>query len=160
MSYRIKIVGTRQLRIRLNKLKKPIDRPTAKRGGESIVSQMKGLIRIGVSPIQGKGRFPRYKNPKRYPGKRKSKRPVNLKLTGQFLRSLVSKAVSGTGGFAIQVEYNNALANKKEDGHRKGQNKQPKRPTIPQGNEKFSPSVLKGVIKIFEQRIQRIINGR
>ena len=69
-----------ELKKALEDIKKPIDRDTAEKVGEDIVDDMKRLIATGQSPIKGNGRFPAYKDPKKYPGKRKSRSPVNLAL--------------------------------------------------------------------------------
>jgi hypothetical protein len=42
------------------------------------------LISRGISPVFGEGRFIGYKNPKKYPGNLKPRRPVNLKFTGRL----------------------------------------------------------------------------
>ena len=59
----------RALSLKLRSAKKPIDRDTANLVGREVIAAMKELIASGESPIEGKGSFPAYKNPARYPGK-------------------------------------------------------------------------------------------
>ena len=109
---------------------KPIDDTTAKRVGIDVIDEMKDLISKGISPIQGDGKFPKYKNPKRYPGNRKPKSPVNLKLTGDFLNELKFRITPESFGKGTELFFGNDQE-KKESGHRDGVNGQPKRPIMP-----------------------------
>lgn len=113
--------------------------------GARVVSTMKDKISKGISPIQGKGRFPAYKNPARYPGKKKRQRPVNLNLSGDFLNSLYSEGKSGSSP-KIDIGFDNTESYLKELGHRDGTNGQPKRPILPQGNETFLVTILNDLI--------------
>lgn len=83
---------------------------------------------------------------KDFPSKRP--RPVNLFLSGDFLSNL-TYLISGIGKKAvIEIGYIDDLSAKKESGHREGVNGQPKRPTIPTGNESFSTIIVQDVAKI------------
>lgn len=114
--------------------------------GDEVIRGMKEFIAKGRSPITGRV-FKKYKNPKKYPGpsggyiKRKypdkKDGPVNLKLSGEFLDSLTFRSKRGKNA-AIIIRFNRRKSEKKEDGHRKGVNKQPKRPIIPLRNETFT----------------------
>ena len=57
--------------------------------------EVKRLILRGISPVAGEKRFIGYKNPEKYPGKRKPKRPVNLKLTGDLLDGITAEFERG-----------------------------------------------------------------
>lgn len=125
------------------KIKRSVSGPDAKLIGEKLISEMKTLIKAGISPVVGGGfggRFPGYKNPAKYPGDKKTQRPVNLELTGQQLESLTSRSTKN----GVEIKYGNDTARKKESGHREGVNSQPKRPTIPDPTkgETFSDSIL------------------
>lgn len=127
-----------------------IDRSTAAKIGSEIVSQIKDFTASGVSPIRGKGKFPRYKDPAKYPGKRKPRTPVNLRLTGAFMKGLKHEVISdGKNGYAARVFYQ-AEQEKKEQGHRDGAKGQPKRPTIPRGNESFAEKIKAAYIRIVQ----------
>lgn len=118
---------------------------------------MKSLIGSGRSPIKGRGRFPRYKNPKKYPGSRKSDSPVNLRLTGDFLDDLTYDTNPSGDGYTTDIGYFTEESRKKEEGHRAGANGQPKRPTIPARNETFVNQIREEILKIYEKRIRRLI---
>ena len=137
----------------LEKLKDPIDKPTAELVGTEVVEEMKSLIASGKSPIAGNGAFPKYINPKKYPGKQKSKSPVNLFLTGKFLAALRATTKKGTTGQDTYVGFRSSNQAKKESGHREGVNGQPERPIIPIGDESFVLSIRKIIREIYEARI-------
>ena len=147
----------KRLASKVSALAVPIDRQTARQAGALTIELMKSRIASGNSPIKGKGKFPKYKNPSRYPGSRKPKSPVNLHLTGQMLRWLRTKPEKTRFGWTFVVGYFNDLAAKKEDGHAKGVNKQPKRPTIPNSRQEFVGPITTAYLKIFRERIRKII---
>ena len=104
----------------------------------TIIKEMKSMISKGISPIKGNKRFARYKNPERYPEgvrgsfPKKRKRPVNLTLSGDFLKMLKFKSKTGRKP-KIEIGFYDKLSKKKEQGHREGAGGQPKRPIIPKG---------------------------
>lgn len=112
-----------------------------RRLGQVVITEMKARIAKGKSPIQTRGDFPAYKNPARYPGRRKPRKPVNLKLSGDFLKNLDVKTSAGKTPTVI-IYLKDRLSKLKERGHRVGANTQPKRPIIPAQNEKFSRPIL------------------
>lgn len=145
------------LKSKLEKLKKPVEKSDAEDIGKVVIDEMKNMISKGISPILDQGRFPAYKNPERYPGKLKNKRPVNLKLSGSFLDSLKYKAVTSKSGYATEIFYKGKKQNLKEQGHRDGANGQPSRPTIPQDGEQFAARIKRLYSKIYKDRINRIL---
>lgn len=159
--------GVDDLQAKIKSIGEGLTNSQAKRLGKKIVSLMKKLIRRGVSPMLRRAgsraqRFPKYKNPKRYPGKLKPHSPVNLKLDGDFLRDLSasSEAVSRPKGFGALIFYSTELSQKKESGHRTGQNSQPKRPTIPsRTGETFAPKIQKEITKFVNQAISKKTKG-
>lgn len=64
------------------------DSKTSNAVGRELRKQTIAALSRGQSPVKGQKRLQRYKDPDKYPGKRKSKRPVNLKLSGNFYNSL------------------------------------------------------------------------
>lgn len=129
----------------------PVTRSAGSLAGKMVVDEMKRFISRGRSPIKGSGKFPRYKNVSRYPAGRKPNVPVNLRLTGRFLADLRSKSIrNGT-----EIFINSQESIKKEDGHRKGANSQPKRPIIPDQGETFTDAILGKAISVFEKDIAR-----
>lgn len=147
--------------------------------GSTTVREMKQFISKGISPIRGKGRFPGYKKsylqqirgnlafftrsdgkvvgfkPKRRSQKfsNKKERPVNLTLTGQMLKSL-KHSLTGKG---VRIGYSGKEASDKELGHRKGTNKQRKRPTIPNPpREKFALTIQNKIIALINKRLNKL----
>lgn len=118
-----------------------IKRDQAQEIGRGIVEDMLKMMNAGVSPIAGK-RFPQYKNPAKYPGDRKARSPVNLKLTGDFQNALRGR-IQGTGknSVTLQVGFFDKENADKERGHREGANTQPIRPVIPKEGETFAKSI-------------------
>jgi len=155
MGIRVNITtdGLQDVLKQLERLKDPIDKPTADLVGKEVVDEMKSLIASGKSPIAGNGNFPRYINPKKYPGKQKPASPVNLFLTGKFLAALRATTKKGDTGIDTYVGFRSSNQSKKESGHREGVNGQPSRPIIPDGDESFVLSIRKIIRKIYEDRI-------
>lgn len=132
--------------------------------GKRFINDMKKEIKIGKSPITGK-KFPAYKNPANYPGKVRKKfpnkrdKPVNLKLSGKFLRDLDVIVEKAEDIVRLRIGYFTDLSSKKESGHARGVNGQPRRPTIPARNQNFSIDLLKKLknsfISILEQQVKK-----
>jgi hypothetical protein len=144
----------------LKQLEEPIDRQTALDMGKAARDAMLKTIAEGVSPVQGFGKFPSYKRPERYPGKRKAHSPVNLRLNGDFLESLTFDAVGGgSGGYTTHLFYENDQS-KKEEGHALGVNGQPKRPTLPvKQGQTFTRQILDEINSVVNDRLNKITNG-
>lgn len=139
---------------------RPIDSDTASDIGTEIIKQMKSRIAAGISPIDGRGKYERYKDPKKYPGKQKPKSPVNLELTGKFLDALSYELKSGDSGVETYIYYSGDKENLKEKGHRVGANGQPSRPTIPGNGEKFDAVITKTFTDIYKKRILDVLKGK
>lgn len=77
---------------------------------------------------------------KDFPDKRE--RPVNLYLSGDFLKNL--KATPLLSG--VKIGFSDSLSSKKEQGHREGVNGQPQRPIIPNRDEEFNPSIYRRIV--------------
>lgn len=136
--------------------KKPLRPGEAGKMGRDVLGKMKSLIKRGTSPVRGGGfglRFPPYKDTSKYPGTRKAHKPVNLRLTGKFLRNLKLRPIKN----GIEIGYSDSKQADKEQGHREGQNEQPKRPTIPiaKKRENFAPSIVKLILKHLNAAIRR-----
>ena len=147
--------------------------------GDAVIDEMKSAIAKGISPIKDAGRFPAYKwaakkslarksgskkkqadrefkgkypysAQKKFPGKRE--RPVNLKLSGEFLNNLKTTIKNKT----ILLGFFKKPFDDYELGHREGANDQPKRPIIPISGEEFTNSIyrrlVKAVQKVFDKK--------
>lgn len=136
-------------------MKKIFNRAEMKRIGDLVVEEMLSDTEAGRSPLTGAA-FPAYKNPKKYPGKKKPSRPVNLRLTGQFLQSLKYQIVEARNRIGLEIGFSNRLAALKELGHRNGANRQPKRPLIPRGKQRLR----EGINKKIRVLIRSIIDKR
>lgn len=122
------------------------------------------LVSKGISPIEGNGRFEAYKpkeKNKRYPEtvKRdypaKRRRPVNLTLSGKFLRAL--KAFPKTVNI-ISIGFFSTYGETLEQGHREGANGQGVRPIIPsESGESFTKAIRAAILKEYREAIQRYL---
>jgi len=144
---------------------KDLNKSVALKANQTIKEEFKkkflNLISKGISPIEGNGRFPAYKDKKKYPGKKKQPRPVNLKLSGRFLREfnvyIKSLNILQYGFFSQDgSQYGKDL----ESGHREGQNNQEKRPIIPQGSEKLAKSLELLILKIYRQYVNEYLRKK
>jgi len=166
IKFKSSVNGADAINQKLKALRAPLQQKDYKEIGRRIVKSMKSLISKGLSPIRGGGfskRFPKYKrqdDPRGYPATVKSKyrtkkqRPVNLKLSGKFLDALSYKANS----FGVTIGYFKNSEAKKEEGHRKGANTQPKRPTIPDASnrELFTATIQDEYLKVANSRVSQI----
>lgn len=88
---------------------------------------------------------PRFKN--------KKVRPVNLKLSGDFLGALDSKV--SVRGRSVKIGYFDRKQRKKEKWHREGAGGQLKRPTIPNPpEEKFAAAVMDVFRRMVRKRLK------
>lgn len=129
-----------------------------------IVNLMKDRIAKGLSPIEGRNRFPAYKDTKKYPGKvkklypNKRNRPVNLYLSGDFLKQLRVISASATG--RIVIGFTSKYGRTLEQGHREGANGQRERPIIPEGSEELAKSIRLAILKLYEQAVRKFLKSR
>ena len=151
----------RRLIKRLDKLKIPTRKKDADALGKRIVREMKKDIKKGKSPIRGKGNFKAlqepYKSRKRKQGK--GDKP-NLKLSGDFLKSLTSFSKKIRGGYSSTIGFDDELSDDKELGHRRGANKQHKRPIIPNRREGFNKRIADVILDFYSKRIRDIVRGK
>lgn len=130
------------------KLFKPKDQEAL---GRLVVDMIREDTAAGRSPITG-GMLARYKHPKRYPGKRKAASPVNLRLSGNFMRSLRFERLQGRT-IGVRIFFATRLSELKEQGHRVGVHRQPKRPIIPLRRETFRKGIRDAVTRLIRQTL-------
>lgn len=130
--------------------KRIFDRTALDRIGKLTIRLMLDDVEGGRSPLTGRSYAP-YKKPKSYPGKRKPARPVNLRLTGAFLRALRFDYLDRKGFVGIKIGFRDRLSALKELGHRNGQNRQPKRPLIPRGKQNLREGIRKQIRALIRQ---------
>lgn len=133
---------------------------------EDTLAHIKDNISRGFSSVRGVGRFVEYsgaKNPgnktgypfnvqKKFPSKRV--RPVNLKLSGDMLSSLVSRVEGGTISIGIfdKVEAEKAIK------HNDGTEKVPQRHFLPtKKGEQFTISIQRQLKALMVEVLGRII---
>jgi hypothetical protein len=136
------------------------NKKTSEKVGKTVIIEMKNLIAKGISPIAAPwpNKFEKYKPSyidtiKKQKGEYRGKKvsPVNLKLTGDFLKSLTSGTVNNINGTFAKAFFNDETSALKEKGHREGANKQKKRPVIPIKNEKFRATILTQAKKMYTE---------
>jgi hypothetical protein len=143
--------------------KKINDQKTLTKVGTEVVKEMKADISKGKSPVRGFGRFPGYAKqrlgrgyPDGIPGKRK--RPVNLKLSGAFLRALKFKPKKGKfvriGMIGASKKIRDMFATHNDGTHKHV----PQRQFLPTGEkDQFTPRITRIVKNIYKRRIERLI---
>lgn len=161
---------------KMDRLTPPVDLTWGEATAKAIITLMKDMIGKGISPIEGKGKFPAYKvfqkkgrrSRDRYPysvmGEYPNKKisPVNLKLSGHMLYNLTYRIITKGKSLLIEIGYlDDEEAQKKEMGHRLGVNKQPKRPTIPlkRKGENFAAKIQVYILREFRTRIRNTLKG-
>lgn len=133
-----------------------ITRADYRRAGDAVVRAMLTDVARGQSPIRGNRAFKGYINPTKYPGNRKPRTPVNLRLTGDFLDNLEVRLRRGARNPTLRIGFFRKKQILKELGHREGAGGQPKRPIIPDDKkgERFNVKIS----KILDRLIQDIAN--
>lgn len=160
--------STELIKRKIKALRAPLTRPVATKLGLQIIRQMKSSISKGKSTIKGRGAFPPYRGSYRkniqkrgfisVNRKKVTKKlsPVNLKLTGDFLKALKFKIVTARIGSGITIGFFKPEEILKEEGHRKQKNKQAKRPVIPNQREQFSTTIQRIYLKVLNRQIRKI----
>ncbi|HEY6435635.1 MAG TPA: hypothetical protein VIY47_03530 [Ignavibacteriaceae bacterium] len=139
---------------RLNGL---ITAPFIAKINSDVIPEIKKLVASGQSPVDGYGRFPMYKNKDKYPGKRKSARPVNLDLTGVMMSKYDAHQVStstkiiGIGYQKITQELEGKII-----GNNEGKKGIPLRRFIPLNGESFTVSVIRKLKDVYARRISEL----
>lgn len=126
--------------------------------GQTIVRDAKASIARGQSPVEGYGAFPKYKDPEKYPGRRKRPVPVNLKLEGDMLNAYKYKRTSKLG-LAVGV-MDDRKQEAKARAHNEGTEDIPQRRFIPGEGEAFIPSITRKVVGIIQRRLDLLIRQK
>ena len=122
--------------------------------GETVIRESKAMIAKGQSPVDGYGRFEKYKDPKKYPGKRKPASPVNLKLEGDMLDAYQYRRTAKT---KLEVGVRDPKQAKKAHAHNEGTADIPQRRFIPGEGESFAKPITRKVIDIIDRRMKLLI---
>ena len=134
-----------------------IDGTTANSIGNAVVDEARNLIASGISPVRGHGRFERYKDRTKYPGNRKSVRPVNLYLSGDMLDT--GFGFRRTERDSIEVGMVKGSSHVKEIAgyHHDGTEKMAQRRFIPGDDEEWSVSIMRRIRDIYGERLAKLI---
>ena len=136
---------------------------------EVIEGEIKPLISAGVSPVRstdGGRRFKGYKDPDRYPGTKKAKRPVSLWLTGQMLTFYRAKKVSGRtismgiDSNAPQEVKDKALANNVGTVNSRGETAIVARRFVPLTGESYNVSVVRKIKNLYARRLKALLSSK
>lgn len=124
-----------------------------KKVGELIIEEMKDSISKGISPVRGERRFIAYKDPKKYPADLKSKRPVNLFLSGDMLASLKFYPLKGES-FSIAIKGEQGA---KASAHNNGDGV-PRRHFMPtERGEEFTVTITRKIRDLYAQILSDIL---
>ncbi len=137
--------------------------------GEVLRKEVLDFIEEGISPIKGRGKFKGYKvdrgggsdNPRAYPNSvkkkypRKRKRPINLELSGKFLKALTYKKTKEGIKFGF-FGMNDDIRDKYET-HNLGLDKYvPKRKFLPTvDGEEYSLDITKALEKTLDEILRK-----
>jgi len=165
LNYRLKKQSVQKLMKKLDNLGSFMTKKDAQFVGKGIVDRMKKLISKGTSPIDRRGKFAAYHGGYAarikaggYGGKKLT--PVNLHLTGNFLKGLKSKPVKGKMGYDTAVGFYDPYGEVLEHGHRHGANNQRRRPILPEGNERFVDSIMSFYLDTVSTAIKRVLKRK
>lgn len=112
-------------------------------------------ILVGLSPVKTFGRFVGYKNPDKYPGNKKPKRPVNLKLTGKLLENY--RAFVRAGSLWIGIQPSAPSDVKEYAGHlNEGTENMAARRLVPIQGEQFGVSIVQKLKAAIAVRAQAL----
>ena len=143
-----------KLKIRADILKAVSDSRTKDIVSKKLISMIKEFISKGISPVKGGRRFVGYKNPAKYPAELKSKRPVNLYLSGDMLAALKFYPLSKTA-FSIAIKGDQG---KKAAAHNNGTDKLPPRHFMPtERGEEFNVTITRKLRDLYARILFDII---
>ena len=162
VSIKIDNRGAQKFVRRLQALGAPMRRQDAKLAAKNMEAAAKKLIAKGKSPIDGsnfgayRGSYAKRIRAGKISGKRL--KPVNLKVTGKFLKQYKGRPTA-KNGVALGFKSNTGNVQRIEKGHREGANNQAKRPIVPIGGEGLAKQVIIEFTKIILKRIRQITTG-
>lgn len=135
----------------LKDIPKTLNSNVANQLGYGITESIRGQTAKGINPTdEGGRRYAAYKHAgkkgkypdsakKKFPSKRD--RPVNLRLSGEFMSALNFYYQIGKEGMQIFIGYFDSKNVLKEKGHRKMAGGQPSRPTLPSEGKDFNKTI-------------------
>ena len=133
-----------------------IDNATANDIGRTVVAEAKRMIAEGQSPVRGYGRFERYKDRTKYPGKLKDARPVNLYLSGDMLKAFGHR-ISGKDAIEVGMVKGSEFQKEKAGYHHDGTDAMAQRRFVPGKDEEFAVSIMRAIRDIYGKRLASLI---
>lgn len=122
--------------------------------GYELIRTIQDIIRKGISPVDGQGRFQRYSDSYRnaikkgYLGANKRPSPVSMFLSGEMLGSL--KLIEKGKRLFLQFD------DKKAAWHQNGKGNLPKRKLLPsKRGETFNKRIVQIIIKALKQAVRK-----
>jgi hypothetical protein len=161
---------------KIAELEKKIDDAFRGEVGFIAVKLIKDLLSRGVSPVEGKGRLASYKNAAKYPGLNRNKgknlkrttqpmtrealakttkkqSPVNLKLTGDMLKSLSFKVKQGR----IWIGFFDTKEAIKAKALQDGTANMAARPILPtEPGQQFAQTIWREILKAVKEKIENL----
>lgn len=134
-----------------------------------VMGEVDRLMDAGVSPVrsvEGGRRFKGYKNPAKYPGDKKAKRPTNLYLTGLMRAFYLVVKISGVRvSFGIPSNApkdvkDRAEANNVGTVNSKGEVAIAARRFIPLAGETYTVSIIRKMKSLYAARIKELISKK
>lgn len=128
---------------------------TSSKSGVGRLRAQQDRLRILKKAAQGKTQKGYPYNTKEYRQGSKRPRPVNLWLTGDFLRALTFELKKLGSKMGIEIGWWEAKQAIKEKGHREGANGQPKRPTLPRGRESWNETIRLDIMRLLRDAVSK-----
>jgi hypothetical protein len=139
---------------------KTIDKATGRVIGRALRKATIKSLSKGQSPVRGQKRLEKYKDPKKYPGKKKPKRPVNLKLSGAFYNSLsfiVKKGVLSFGLLRANAKVKLYMEVHNTDMPIGKRGPKTRRAWLPLDGEEYQVKIMRDLRLIISRRIDILI---
>lgn len=165
--FKVKVSSKLRAQLR-QKFRQVVDEQFVGDVNQEVVSEINRLIDAGVSPVDGyeSKRFKGYKDPQKYPAKKKAKRPVNLLLSGEMRAWYEAVKISGTT-ISIGIPTNapadvkdRAEANNVGTTNAQGEIAIAPRRIVPLAGEKFSQSVIRKLKSVYTKRIKALLSNK
>ncbi len=119
---------------------------------------IKPMISSGISPVRGHNRFAPYKNPDKYPGEKKNKRPVNLEMTGEMMRNFgASSSKNKSIAIGILPNVDKGIRDRARGNNYGTENGLSARRFFPGEGETWKVSVLLALREVFAERMKRLL---
>lgn len=124
--------------------------------GRVMKTEVEKYLDAGLSPVEGHGKFEKYKDPAKYPADEKSRLPVNLRLTGKMRAAITHWTEGDTLKFGIKKP--DSPEGIRAGAHNEGTEHLPMRRFIPtEQGEKFKERINNAVRKVYAKFLDAMI---